>query len=89
MRKPLQNCKGFFIFRNLISDNMIALKTIITNTLKNTQSLLVTNKKASLFEKRMGPLLDHPKVKTMLIQLLDTAFRSQNNNRISVLSKIF
>ena len=41
------------------------------------------NTKTTVFEKRIGPLLETPEAKTFMIRLMDTSFRSENSKRIA------
>ena len=41
------------------------------------------NAKATVFTKRMGPIIEAPEAKTFLIRMLDTSFRSNNYNRVA------
>ncbi|UOB16419.1 proline dehydrogenase family protein [Abyssalbus ytuae] len=60
-------------------------KEQLDNTIALAQELQseVANAKENIFEERIGPIAEHPKSKTFLIKLMDTAFRSSDYNRIA------
>jgi RHH-type proline utilization regulon transcriptional repressor/proline dehydrogenase/delta 1-pyrroline-5-carboxylate dehydrogenase len=41
------------------------------------------NARATVFTKRLGPIIEYPEAKTFLIRMLDTSFRSNNYKRVA------